>query len=107
MDTANYVNQVGALINDSTKYTVDIDESSVENISVIYYLNELLTSLSTIYSTLPEDFKELYTEEYIQKKLEAYIHCLKKETNFYANKEIDEDCVLTELDGHIRLESIL
>lgn len=104
MDTALYVNRVGALVNDSTKYTIDIDEVSVENITLLEHLQKALLELPLKYSTFPEEFRNVWTMESIIEKLESYIHCMKKEMNFYSNKVVTEDCILTESDGHIRLE---
>lgn len=104
MDTALYVNTVGALVNDSTKYTVNIDEVSVTNIVLLDHLQYVIDTLPNEYDKFPEEFKDKNPQEDIVKKLEGYIHCLKKQMNFYESKVISEDCILTELDGNIKIE---
>lgn len=104
MDTANYVKTVGALVNDSTKYTIKLDELSVTNIVLIKYMQDLYDKLIEMYPSFTEEFKELFTIDVIQKKLNGYTNCLKKEINFYETKVASEDCILTELDGNIKME---
>lgn len=106
MDTALYVNQIGSLVNDSTKYTVNIDESAVTNVSLIAHLNSVLEQLPEKWELFPEEFKEKWMVEGITKKINSYIHCMKKEMNFYTTKVETENCILTELDGNIKLETV-
>lgn len=96
MDTANYVNNVGKQINDSTKYCVNLDRTSITNIILVKHLTEVYNWLE---SKLAEEDSE-FTEEQLS-KIGGYINCLKKEINFFENKEIDEDCILTEVDEFI------
>lgn len=88
MDTVHYVNVVGKLVNDSTKYTNDIDEVSVTNIVLINHLQSLLDSGIEI-------------EEESRKKISAYILCMKKELNFYASKYVEEAYILMEDSGYV------
>lgn len=96
MDTANYVNNVGKQINDSTKYCVNLDRTSIINIVLVKHLTEVYNWLEI---KLAEEDSE-FTEEQLS-KIDGYINCLKKEINFFENKEIDEDCILTEVDEFI------
>lgn len=96
MDTANYVNNVGKQINDSTKYCVNLDRTSIINIVLVKHLTEVYNWLEI---KLAEEDSE-FTEEQLS-KIGDYINCLKKEINFFENKEIDEDCILTEVDEFI------
>lgn len=98
MDHAQYVNKVGKQINDSTKMNVDIDNTSVTNIVLIPHLE-------TIYNQLESDLKKndpdfLFTQEDLI-KIGGYINCLKKQINFYEIQDIDNDCILTEIEEHI------
>lgn len=98
MDHAQYVNKVGKQINDSTKMNVDIDNTSVTNIVLIPHLE-------VIYNQLESDLKENdpdfpFTQEDLI-KIGGYINCLKKQINFYEIQDIDNDCILTEIEEHI------
>lgn len=98
MDHAQYVNKVGKQINDSTKMNVDIDNISVTNIVLIPHLE-------TIYNQLESDLKKNdpdfpFTQEDLI-KIGGYINCLKKQINFYEIQDIDNDCILTEIEEHI------
>ena len=98
MDHAQYVNKVGKQINDSTKMNVDIDNTSVTNIVLIPHLE-------TIYNRLESDLKKNdpdfpFTQEDLI-KIGGYINCLKKQINFYEIQDIDNDCILTEIEEHI------
>lgn len=98
MDHAQYVNKVGKQINDSTKTNVDIDNTSVTNIVLIPHLE-------TIYNQLESDLKKNdpdfpFTQEDLI-KIGGYINCLKKQINFYEIQDIDNDCILTEIEEHI------
>lgn len=98
MDHAQYVNKVGKQINDSTKMNVDIDNTSVINIVLIPHLE-------TIYNQLESDLKKNdpdfpFTQEDLI-KIGGYINCLKKQINFYEIQDIDNDCILTEIEEHI------
>ena len=98
MDHAQYVNKVGKQINDSTKMNVDIDNISVTNIV-------LIPNLETIYNQLESDLKKNdpdfpFTQEDLI-KIGGYINCLKKQINFYEIQDIDNNCILTEIEEHI------
>lgn len=98
MDHAQYVNKVGKQINDSTKMNIDIDNTSVTNIVLIPHLE-------TIYNQLESDLKKNdpdfpFTQEDLT-KIGGYINCLKKQINFYEIQDIDNDCILTEIEEHI------
>ena len=98
MDHAQYVNKVGKQINDSTKMNVDIDNTSVTNIV-------LIPQLEVIYNQLESDLKKNdpdfpFTQEDLI-KIGGYINCLKKQINFYEIQDIDNDCILTEIEEHI------
>ena len=98
MDHAQYVNKVGKQINDSTKMNVDIDNTSVTNIV-------LISHLETIYNQLESDLKKNdpdfhFTQEDLI-KIGGYINCLKKQINFYEIQDIDNNCILTEIEEHI------
>ena len=41
MDTVNYVNKVGKLVNDSTKYNVKLDRVSITNLVLLLHLDKL------------------------------------------------------------------
>ena len=43
MDTVNYVNKTGKLINNSTKYNAKLDKVSITNLVLINHLNDILT----------------------------------------------------------------
>ena len=89
MDTVNYVNKVGKLVNDSTKYNVKLDRVSIENLVLISHFDELVKQLTSEQKTK------------VLKKLNNYINCLKKKINFYPEKNIKPDCILTETEKHI------
>ena len=98
MDHAQYVNKVGKQINDSTKMNVDIDNTSVTNIVLIPHFE-------TIYNQLESDVKKndpdfpCTQEDLI--KIGGYINRLKKQINFYEIQDIDNNCILTEIEEHI------
>ena len=92
MDHAQYVNKVGKQINDSTKMNVDIDNTSVTHLEVIY--NQLESDLKKNDPDFP------FTQEDLI-KIGGYINCLKKQINFYEIQDIDNDCILTEIEEHI------
>ena len=95
MDTVNYVNKVGKLVNDSTKYNVKLDRVSIENLVLISHFDELVKQVNAD--------KKLTSEEKtkVLKKLNNYINFLKKKINFYPEKNIKPDCILTETEKHI------
>lgn len=95
MDTVNYVNKVGKLVNDSTKYNVKLDRVSIENLVLISHFDELVKQVNAD--------KKLTSEQKtkVLKKLNNYINCLKKKINFYHEKNIKPDCILTETEKHI------
>ena len=67
MDTVNYVNKVGKLVNDSTKYNVKLDRVSIENLVLISHFDELVKQVNAD--------KKLTSEEKtkVLKKLNNYI----------------------------------
>lgn len=106
MGNAQYVNQVGKLVNDSTKYNVDIDNLSVTNIVLIAYLESMKPAIP-VFQPINLTEEETWTDDEIRDRLNQYIHCLKKEMNFYEGKVIVDNCVLTETDGNVKLEDNL
>lgn len=96
MDIANYVSKVGELVNQSTKYNTKLDRTSITNLVLLLHLDKLSSWASTKLSD--EDFP--ITQEDVDKII-GYIHCLKKQINFYPEKDIDNDCILTEIEEHI------
>lgn len=95
MDTVNYVNKVGKLVNDSTKYNVKLDRTSIENVVLISHFGDLVKQISAD-TKLTEEQKTKTL-----KKVNRYINCLKKQMNFYPEKNIAPDCILTEVEEHI------
>ena len=98
MDHAQYVNKVGKQINDSTKMNVDIDNTSVTNIVLIPHLEVIYNQLESDLKKNDSDFP--FTQEDLI-KIGGYINCLKKQINFYEIQDIDNDCILTEIEEHI------
>lgn len=98
MDHAQYVNKVGKQINDSTKMNVDIDNTSVTNIVLIPHLEVIYNQLESDLKKNDLDFP--FTQEDLI-KIGGYINCLKKQINFYEIQDIDNDCILTEIEEHI------
>lgn len=98
MDHAQYVNKVGKQINDSTKMNVDIDNTSVTNIVLIPHLEVIYNQLESDLKKNDPDFP--FTQEDLI-KIGGYINCLKKQINFYEIQDIDNDCILTEIEEHI------
>ena len=98
MDHAQYVNKVGKQINDSTKMNVDIDNTSVTNIVLIPHLETIYNQLESYLKKNDPDFP--FTQEDLV-KIGGYINCLKKQINFYEIQDIDNDCILTEIEEHI------
>jgi hypothetical protein len=98
MDHARYVNKVGKQINDSTKMNVDIDNTSVTNIVLIPHLEVIYNQLESDLKKNDPDFP--FTQEDLI-KIGGYINCLKKQINFYEIQDIDNDCILTEIEEHI------
>lgn len=101
MDHAQYVNKVGKQINDSTKMNVDIDNTSVTNIVLIPHLEVIYNQLESDLKKNDPDFP--FTQEDLI-KIGGYINCLKKQINFYEIQDIDNDCILTEIEEHITQE---
>lgn len=91
MDTANYVQQVGKLINKATKYNTKLNRTDITNIVLIKHINDLLKFAMS---------KDDITEEQIN-KLKQYVLCLKKEISLYPEMLIENDCILTETEKHI------
>ena len=98
MDHAQYVNKVGKQINDSTKMNVDIDNTSVTNIVLIPHLEVIYNQLESDLKKNDPDFP--FTQEDLI-KIGGYINCLKKQINFYEIQDIDNGCILTEIEEHI------
>lgn len=98
MDHAQYVNEVGKQINDSTKMNVDIDNTSVTNIVLIPHLEVIYNQLESDLKKNDPDFP--FTQEDLI-KIGGYINCLKKQINFYEIQDIDNNCILTEIEEHI------
>lgn len=98
MDHAQYVNKVGKQINDSTKMNVDIDNTSVANIVLIPHLEVIYNQLESDLKKNDPDFP--FTQEDLI-KIGGYINCLKKQINFYEIQDIDNNCILTEIEEHI------
>lgn len=90
MDLVQYVNKVGKQINDSTKVNVDIDSTSVTNIVLLNHFIELRN----------EAINRKDPAEVIE-AIDRQINCLKKQINFYYTQDIDDDCILTEVEEHI------
>lgn len=95
MEYVEYVNKTGKLINNSTKYSVDLDRVSIVNLVICSHLHKVMKWLSTTTEFSNEEKLE------ITSKISNYILCLKKEINFYPEKVIDPDCILTETEKHI------
>lgn len=96
MDIVNYVNKVGELVNQSTKYNAKLDRVSITNLVILLHLDKLQTKMK-------EDIGNTefpITQEDVDKVID-YMNCLKKEINFYPEKLIDTDCILTEVEEHI------
>lgn len=98
MDHAQYVNKVGKQINDSTKMNIDIDNTSVTNIVLIPHLETIYNQLGSDLKKNDPDFP--FTQEDLI-KIGGYINCLKKQINFYEIQDIDNNCILTEIEEHI------
>ena len=98
MDHAQYVYKVGKQINDSTKMNVDIDNTSVTNIVLIHHLEVIYNQLESDLKKNDPDFP--FTQEDLI-KIGGYINCLKKQINFYEIQDIDNNCILTEIEEHI------
>ena len=96
MDIANYVNKVGKLVNQSTKYNAKLDRVSITNLVLLLHLDKLSKWAANNLSN--EEFP--ITQDDVDKII-GYIHCLKKQINFYPEKDIDPDCILTEVKEHI------
>ena len=96
METANYVNNIGKQINDSTKYRVHLDRTSITNLVLINHLTEVYNWLEKELAKEDTEFKQSDLN-----KISNYILCMKKEMNFFENRVIDEDCILTEVSEKI------
>ena len=90
MDLVQYVNKVGKQINDSTKVNVEIDNTSVTNIVLLNHFIELRNE-----ALCRQDPTEVI------ESIDRQINCLKKQINFYYTQDIDDDCILTEVEEHI------
>lgn len=101
MDTVNYVNKTGKLINNSTKYNAKLDKVSITNLVLINHLNDILIWIENNKNNLDE--YPLLTEDNIS-KINNYINCLKKQINFYPEKYVSPDCILTEVEEFITQE---
>ena len=80
----------------STKYNAKLDRISITNLVLLLHLDEL--SKWAVNNLNEEDFP--ITQDDVDKII-GYIHCLKKQINFYPEKDIDPDCILTEVEEHI------
>lgn len=98
MDVAQYVSNVGKQINDSTKTNIETDKESIVNIVLVDHLENVYNHLELDLADNNFDFP--FTREDLA-KIGGYINCLKKEINFYEVKDIDDDCILTEVEEHI------
>lgn len=96
MDTVNYVNNTGKLINDHIKCSAKLDRVSITNLVLVQHLNNVLHYMK---SNLTEN--DPLITEYNIARIEGYINCLKKEINFYPEKQIDNNCILTETENNI------
>ena len=101
MDTVNYVNKTGKLINNSTKYNAKLDRVSITNLVLVNHLNDILIWIENHKTNLEE--YPLLTSDNIT-KINNYINCLKKQINFYPKQYIDQDCILTEVEEFITQE---
>lgn len=72
MDIVNYVNKVGELVNQSTKYNAKLDRVSITNLVLLLHLDKLSSWAST--KVDDEDFP--ITQEDVDKIIEC-MHCLK------------------------------
>ena len=88
MEAAQYVNKVGKQINDSTKFNVKFDHTSVQNLIIYNHLVGVYNKAAQDPSITPEQLNKLLKE----------INCLKKQIKFYPEKDIDDDCILTETE---------
>lgn len=95
MDIVNYVNKVGKLINNHTKYNAKLDIVSIENLVIVNHFNDLISQINEDVNLTEEQKTEALN------KINNYINCLKKEINFYPEKVIEPDCILTEVEEHI------
>lgn len=96
MEAANYVNNIGKQINDSTKYRAHLDRTSITNLVLINHLTEVYNWLEKELAKEDTEFKQSDLN-----KISNYILCMKKEMNFFENRVIDEDCILTEVSEKI------
>lgn len=101
MDTVNYVNKTGKLINNSTKYNAKLDRVSITNLVLVNHLNDILIWIGNNKTNLEE--YPLLTSDNIT-KINNYINYLKKQINFYPEQYIDQDCILTEVEEFITQE---
>jgi hypothetical protein len=102
MELVNYVNKVGKLINDSTKFKAKLDRTSITNLVLISHLYKLTT-----FFVSKVEAKEITDEEYITKvgnKLSNYMVCLEKGINFYGESVTTDNCILTEQSEHVTQE---
>ena len=101
MDTVNYVNKTGKLINNSTKYNAKLDRVSITNLVLVNHLNDILIWIENHKTNLEE--YPLLTSDNIT-KINNYINCLKKQINFNPEQYIDQECILTEVEEFITQE---
>lgn len=97
MDVANYVNKVGKIANDATKYNIKIDRNTLINIILFNHLHELVGLANDLLNVT--EYSEPITQEDIN-KLNEYANCLKKEIDIYPVDAVD-NCVLTEVKEYI------
>lgn len=88
MEAAQYVNKVGKQINDSTKVNAKFDHSSMQNLILYNHLVKVYNKAKDDAAITPKQLNQLLKE----------INCLKKQIKFYPTKDIDDDCILTEVE---------
>lgn len=94
MDIVSYVNKVGKILNDDTKYSVNLNRTSIKNLILIDHLDKLLNWAKTNIDS------DNVTDEDIS-LIEQFILCLKKEISVYPEMIIDDNCILTETSKNI------
>lgn len=93
MELNEYIKILGSIVNTHTKYSIDVDYISIENLILINHLtkfyNQLIIDISNNVITIEDS--DLFLN-----KLNNYINNLKKEINFYTNKLVSSNGLLTE-----------
>lgn len=96
MDIANYVNKVGDLVNQSTKYNAKLDRVSITNLILLSHLESVRIWAE---SKIDDETYDITQDDV--NKIVGYMNCLKKEINFYPEMVVDDDCILTEVEEYI------